>query len=339
MPGRLTLATHPHGPDHAAWLARFPGVQPRDIYPGQVAELAEVRLPGGPPRQRDAFIAQYQAREPGFWSHYPWLNLALRTLEPGALYELRTNRNRNLITPSEQAGLRQARVAIAGLSVGASILAALLRHGIGTTFSLADRDQLATSNLNRTPGGLPAVGLPKCQLAARAVWELDPFATCVLYPDGLDDDTVGSFVADSDVIVDEVDDFRVKVQLRLLARTHGKPLLMATSLGDTVLIDVERWDLPQEGLEPFNGQLDGVSLDDLTRPGLTPDQVSRYAAQVIGVGNVPLRALASLPLIGRELVGRPQLASTASTAAGLAALAARAPASRPPACGPPPGPA
>jgi len=197
VPDRLTLATHPHGPDHAAWLARFPGVRARDIYPGQVAELAEVRLPGGPARERDAFIADYQAREPGFWSHYPWLNLALRTLEPGALYELRTNRNRNLITAQEQAGLRQARVSIAGLSVGASILAALLRHGIGGTFSLADRDELATSNLNRTPGGLPAVGLPKCQLAAHAVWELDPFATCLLYPDGLDDDTAGAFVADA----------------------------------------------------------------------------------------------------------------------------------------------
>jgi ThiF family len=324
VPSRLTLATHPHGPDHAAWLARFPGVQPRDIYPLQLAELSEVRLPGGPAQQRDAFIAEYQAREPGLWSHYPWLNLALRTLEPGALYELRTNRNRNLITPSEQAELRQAHISIAGLSVGAGILAALLRHGIGGTFSLADRDDLATSNLNRTPGGLPAVGLPKCQLAARAIWELDPFATCLLYPDGLDDHTVGSFVADSDIVVDEVDDFRMKVQLRLLARSHGKPLLMATNLGDTVLIDVERWDLSQDGLEPFNGQLDAVSLDDLMQTELTPDQVSRYAAQVIGVGNVPLRALASLPLIGRDLAGRPQVASTASTAAGLAALAARA---------------
>ena len=324
MPGRLTLATHPHGPDHAAWLAQFQGVQVRDIYAVQAAELAEVRLPGGSSEQRDAFIAEYRRREPGVWSHYPWLNVALRTLEPGALFELRTNRNRNLITPSEQAKLRRTHLAIAGLSVGGNILAALLRHGIGSTFSLADRDELATSNLNRTPGGLPAVGVPKCQLAARAVWELDPFATCLAYPDGLDDDTVGSFVADSDVVFDEVDDFRVKVQLRLMAQAHGKPLLMATNLGDTVLLDVERWDQPHDGLQPFNGQLDGVSLDDLTRPGLSPDQVSRYAAQVIGVGNVPLRALASLPLIHRELVGRPQVASTASTAAGLAALAARA---------------
>ena len=155
------------------------------------------------------------------------------------------------------------------------------------------------------------------------MWELDPFATCILYSDGLADETVSSFVAGSDVVIDELDDFRMKVRLRLAARSHGKPLLMATSLGDTVLIDVERWDRPHDGLEPFNGQLDGVALEDLMRTDLSLDEVSRFAAQVIGVDNVPLRALASLPLINRELAGRPQVASTVAVAAGLAVLAVR----------------
>jgi ThiF family len=323
MPERVTLARHAHGPDRAAWLARFGQPRVRDIYALQVAELAEVRLPGGSGQAREAFIADYQAREPGVWSYYPWLDVALRTMEPEALFELRTNRNRNLVTRSEQLALRNAHVAIAGLSVGSNVLAALVRHGIGRTFSLADHDTLATSNLNRMPARLLDVGAPKGELAARAVWELDPFAACLVYPQGLDDDTVDAFVAGSDVVFDEVDDFRLKVQLRLMARAHGKPLLMATNLGDTVLIDVERWDRPQDGLEPFNGLLDGVSLPELTRTGLSSEDVSRFAAQVIGVDNVPLRALASLPLINRELVGRPQVASTAAAAAGLAALAAR----------------
>jgi nitroreductase len=324
VPGGITLARHAHGPGHAAWLARFPGAQPRDIYPLQAAELATVRLPAGPAQARAAFTAGYEARDPGVWTYFPWLNVALRTLEPEALFELRTNRNRNLVTRPEQAILRRARVAVAGLSVGGTILSALVRHGIGSTFSLADHDTLATSNLNRTPGTLLGVGVPKCELAARAVWELDPFATCVLYPRGLDDGTVEAFVAGSDIVFDEVDDFRVKVQLRQMAQRHGKPLLMATNLGDTVLIDAERWDSPRDATAPFNGQLDGVSLADLMRTGLAPDDMSRFAAQVVGADNVPLRALASLPLINRELTGRPQLASTASLAAGAAAMAARA---------------
>ena len=161
MPERVTLASHPHGPDLAAWLARFGQPRVRDIYALQVAELAEVRLPGEPGQAREAFIADSPAREPGVWSYYPWLDVALRTLEPEALFELRTNRNRNLITTSEQLALRNAQVAIAGLSVGSNVLAALVRHGIGRAFSLADHDTLATSNLNRTPSRLLDVGVPK----------------------------------------------------------------------------------------------------------------------------------------------------------------------------------
>jgi hypothetical protein len=323
MPERLTLARHDHRPDSDGWLAQFPGATVRDIYAAQVAELAEVRLPGGSAQEQAEFAAEYAAAEPGAWSYYPWRNVALRTLGPAALFELRTNRNRNLVTRSEQAVLRRAHVAIAGLSVGSNVLAALVRNGIGSTFSLADHDELATTNLNRTQGGLLDVGVAKCQLAARAVWELDPFAACVLYEEALDDETVSSFVAASDLVFDEVDDFRVKVQLRVMAQWHRKPLLMATNLGDTVLIDVERWDDPDDGLQPFNGKLDGVSLPELLRTGLSPGDESRFAAQVIGVGNVPLRALESLPLVGRELAGRPQAASTASMAAGAAVMAAR----------------
>ena len=177
MPGRVTLARHAHGPGQAAWLAQFGHTRVRDVYASQVAELAEVRLPGGSRQVREKFIADYEAREPGVWSYFPWLDVALRTLEPEALFELRTNRNRNLVTTAEQAVLRRAHVAIAGLSVGSNVLSAFVRHGIGSTFSLADHDELATTNLNRTQGSLLDVGVPKCQLAARALWELDPFAT------------------------------------------------------------------------------------------------------------------------------------------------------------------
>ena len=47
MPERVTLARQVHGPGQAAWLAQLGNVRVRDIYASQVAELAEVRLPGG----------------------------------------------------------------------------------------------------------------------------------------------------------------------------------------------------------------------------------------------------------------------------------------------------
>jgi hypothetical protein len=56
---RLTLSTRAHRSDHAAWLAQFGEAQVRDIYGIQVTELAEVRLPGGSPQAREAFIEDY----------------------------------------------------------------------------------------------------------------------------------------------------------------------------------------------------------------------------------------------------------------------------------------
>jgi hypothetical protein len=71
----VTLARHAHGPDQAAWLAQLGNARVRDIYALQVAELAEVRLPGGSRQAREAFIADYEARQPGVWSYYPWLDV------------------------------------------------------------------------------------------------------------------------------------------------------------------------------------------------------------------------------------------------------------------------
>ena len=297
--------------------------QLRDVYDAQLSELAEIRLPDGHASARERFIKEYRLSLPGSWSHYPWLDLALRTISSDDYYELRTNRNRNLLTSEEQSLLRDASVGIAGLSVGSNIAAALCHVGIGARFVLADHDLVATSNLNRTGARVLDVGCPKVEVAARALLEIDPFIECTLYDEGLDARFVDDFVAASDVVLDELDDFQMKVLLRVGAEKHGKPLVMATNLGDSVLVDIERWDEPDAELSPFNGKLEGLSIGDLMETNLSTEQISRFAAQVVGVDNVPLRALRSLPLIGKDLVGRPQLGTTAWMGAGLAAVAVR----------------
>ena len=82
MPERVTLARHDHGADHADWLAQFGHAEVRDIYAGQVGELAVVRLPGGSAPARENFKTTYVAEDPGVWSYYPWRNIALHTVGP-----------------------------------------------------------------------------------------------------------------------------------------------------------------------------------------------------------------------------------------------------------------
>jgi hypothetical protein len=96
---------------------------------------------------------------------------------------------------------------------------------------------------------------------------------------------------------------------------------MITNLGDNVLVDVERHDR-ERSLPPFNGRVPGLSDLESFRQ-LPRQEQDNLAVRVVGVENVPTRALQSLPLIGHTLAGRPQVASTVQTGSGLAALVAR----------------
>jgi len=93
MPERLTLATHDHRADPAGWLARFPGVATRDIYASQVAELAEVRLPGGSPQELLALLARTRGQRLAVIGHQPDLGRLIASCLPGsaasAAFELR----------------------------------------------------------------------------------------------------------------------------------------------------------------------------------------------------------------------------------------------------------
>ena len=61
----------------------------------------------------------------GVWVYYPWSNRLVHLLDREEFTELRTNRNRYKITPSEQETLAGKRIGIAGLSAGQSIAAVL----------------------------------------------------------------------------------------------------------------------------------------------------------------------------------------------------------------------
>ncbi|MEX1059033.1 MAG: hypothetical protein WEC17_01225, partial [Candidatus Saccharimonadales bacterium] len=76
-------------------------------------------------------------------------------------------------------------------------------------------------------------------------------------------------------------------------------------------------------LKPFNGQVDKV-VDDILKGGqITEEEKKRYAVQIVGIENVPTRALESVRDIGRTLVGRPQFYSTVAISGGLAAYIVR----------------
>lgn len=280
-----------------------------DIYDQQIEELQQI----------------YYSDIPGeAWVHYPWQHTLLHCIGSDALFALRTNRNKLLINEKEQRILRKAVVGVAGMSVGSGIALGSVYSGISDTIKIADRDLLDTSNLNRLREPLLAVGEPKVALAARHIYELNPFADVHVFDEGLSDESIDAFLDKPklSVVIDEIDDFRMKIQLRVKAREYGIPLLMFTSLGDSILVDVERYDINPK-LELFNGVIPGISEEILSKEDITGDDAKRYAVQLVGASYVPTRALGSLLEIGRSLAGRPQLYSTIAVDGGLAAYVIR----------------
>ncbi len=307
----------------------YPSIEKIDLYEQQLEETLEILYPS--PKTREENKADFlkskignDSKLIGTWAFFPWNKTLLHILNDSDLYNLRTNRNRELITLNEQTKLKDLNIGIAGLSIGSNLAFTLSHLGI-RNFKLADFDKLSTSNLNRVMASLKDLGKNKATLTAQNIYETDPFSNIELFTEGINNSNLSEFLAGKtklSVVVDSIDDFEMKIRLRDLAKKERIPVLMFTNLGDSTLIDIERYDTDPE-LEIFNGLLADVP-NEILNSEMTDENKKKFAAKLVGIDNVPTRALGSLLKMGTELVGRPQLASTVSTSAGLAAFIVRA---------------
>ncbi len=136
------------------------------------------------------------------WIWYPWSRRLVHLLDEPAFVELRTDRNRYKITADEQRRLRGARIGVAGLSVGQSTALTLALEGVGGRFRLADFDPLSLSNLNRLRAGVHCLGENKAVVAAREMFEIDPYLDVAIFSDGVTDDNLDQFLDGLDLLVE-----------------------------------------------------------------------------------------------------------------------------------------
>jgi hypothetical protein len=298
----------------------------KDIYRSQLTELFEIRnaqLIGTPEFEGavNEFIAERSKPNValrGNYVFYPWSGVLLHMISEEELAELRTNRTNNLISKDEQKQLGRFSAGIAGLSFGNGIALSLVYTGAANTIKIADRDIFETTNLNRVRVGLPSVGTPKTSVTAQEIYEINPYADVHVFDDGLTDENLDSFVNDPslNIIFDVVDNFAMKIKLRLAAKKAGIPVVMLTSLEDSVLVDVERFDLDPSA-EVFHGLLGSVAEELLTKE-MTEQDKARYAMAIVGPEHISYRNLHSLSEVGTGLVSRPHLYGTVSIVCGLA---------------------
>ncbi|MFI6165484.1 ThiF family adenylyltransferase [Nocardia sp. NPDC051052] len=254
---------------------------------------------------------------------YDWRARIVKLPDSETFWRLRTARNRYLLDDQEQRRWSNARIGIAGLSVGASALSVCALTG-ARRFRLAEHDTLGLTNLNRLPASVCDIGVPKLTIAQRRVFETDPYSSVTVFPDGYTPDIAPAFLGDADepltVLIEEMDDLAAKVDIRRRARDAGIPVVMATDNGDNAILDVERFDL-DPGYPLFHGR--AGDLTDLTTSTLDdPRDRAAIAQRIVGADITP-RTRFSLTQVGRSLPSWPQLGTAATLAGAVAAYAAR----------------
>ena len=149
-------------------------------------------------------------------------------------YDAAFSRNIGWVTEAEQARLRQSRVAIGGLGgVGGVHLLTLARLGIGK-FSIADFDIFDIVNFNRQVGAtMHSLERAKIDVLEEMAREINPEIELRTFPQGIQADSLDSFLEDVDVYVDGLDFFAFDARRMTFAACEAKgiPVVTAAPLG------------------------------------------------------------------------------------------------------------
>ena len=259
----------------------------------------------------------------GVWAYFPWKRQLVHILAQEDFEALRTIRNRDLITQDEQQQLLDFRAACFGMSVGSAGALGLAISGISRQIKLVDGAVISGSNLNRILTGVSSVGKSKATVIGQQIYEMNPYSQ-VEYVDKVSADNIAN-IFDSpwpvDIAIDEIDDIEMKVRIRHEARLRKIPVLMASELGDTVILDVERFDLePNRPL--FHDAVPGIEKL-LDTPIENYREWTKHATSILDPSNMSIKMQKSLLKIGTTIVTHPQLGSTVIMTGGLLAFAVK----------------
>lgn len=302
-----------------------------DQYEPMLEELFQIRNPGikmkpDYPEKLQAFKAEHvqdkQMTAMGNWFYFPWNKTLIHYLADELHQEIRTERNKNLITKEEQEKLYDTTVAVTGLSVGSHAALIIAMSGMAKGIKLADPDEISASNLNRLQYDFTRIGDNKTQAAAESIYQMNPYATIETYPKGVTEENIDEFLSGVDILIEEMDSLPMKVVIRKKAKALGIPVIMATDNGTGVILDVERFD-ENKNAPLFHGRIE-LSEEDYspTARQTNPKLWNKIASEIIGIEFMEENLIDSLGQMGRSISGVPQLGAAASMAGGLVAISA-----------------
>jgi len=144
------------------------------------------------------------------------------------------SRNIGWITEQEQQRLKQCKVAIAGLGgVGGEHLITLARLGV-ENFTIADFDQFDVHNFNRQTGAnMSTLHQNKLDVMANMALEINPDSQIGLFPEGINEGNIDTFLDGVDIYVDSLDFFALDARKLVFEACTQKniPIVTAAPLG------------------------------------------------------------------------------------------------------------
>ncbi len=206
----------------------------------------------------------------GYYAYYPERNELARYCPPYWHHVVSVASSSKLLAdPKNSLTWAQIRnlfenttIAVAGCSVGSSIIHLAIMDLRPKNIKIADKSMYKMENINRvrlaysemvksqaertSPMDLSLKN--KARVIAQQLYAIDPFLNVYIYDEGINHDNIDSFLSQNegepktDIVAEEVDDPRIKILIRQEARKRGLPVIMVTDIGSAVQLDVLRYD-------------------------------------------------------------------------------------------------
>ncbi|HEU4967230.1 MAG TPA: ThiF family adenylyltransferase [Candidatus Saccharimonadales bacterium] len=229
-------------------------------------------------------------------------------------------RNLGFFTEEEQMRLGTAVVAIAGAGGdGGELALSLARLGIGAQggeIRLADPDTFERENINRQACCTTrTVGMNKAVAVAEYIREINPDIKVTTYTEGITRENTESFVAGSDLLVDETEFtmHAIGIALARTARHHNVPNLQVINVGFGA--QVTSYDAQGKyTMERRLGVPETMPLGEVAEQGIP---VTRWLAELPSYGD-----LGVFEKVAKGEKSAPSVVTGVNIAAGIASVQA-----------------
>ena len=171
----------------------------------------------------------------------------------------------SIVTRSEQERFKDAKITVIGCGgIGGETIEMLARMGIGELI-LVDKDAYDLSNLNRqTLATINDLGLVKSEVAAEKVRLINPYVKTTTFNEHIDQTNIDKVIADSDIVIDALDNVLTRVIVSRKAKEKGIPYIHGAIHGTMGQITVFLPNSDKTYEEMFNLPSVGKELDDET---------------------------------------------------------------------------